>query len=197
VSLAEAEAIRSYTKEEVRSLFYCDFQDGKIDCWTVKEGLWYIATFGNTRQLVAEAGKGDKIITAGGNAWTDYCVQSIIILAHSKEQGAGIVFRAAASGSDGINGYYCGFTTGEIYLHKIINGKIIELKSISISGIQLNVRNSIKVCAKNNKIRIYLNNPCNPVIDYIDNEAPILSGQIGLRAVGNWAAFTDITVLPV
>lgn len=197
VSIAEMEAIRSYTMNESGCLLYSDFQDGTADGWDVISGQWDVVSSGNLSELVSKAAEPTSLIVAGDAAWMDYTVQAVVMLRENSEKGAGLVVRAAGESTAQTDGYYCGFNTEEIYIYCIVNGRERKLVSKNAANIRLNVRNSLKVTVHGNSISVYLNDPTRAVIECIDDAAVLKSGKTGLFSSGCSAVFDDIAVVPI
>ena len=205
VSLAEAEAVRSYVTGKSRALFFDDFQDTppvpRRKGWTA-----YGAT-GPEGSGVLTLPPGVKMI-AGDSEWTDYVLEGAVML---KGEGgnAGLVFRVndPGPGYDQMRGYYVGFDTKRLHLGKMANNwqplaeyDLGRLDCRVVPG----VWNLMRVAAEGPRIRIWFNRMHPSAdkerglrIDFTDKKAPVLNGNIGARAHRVEAWFDNLAVLPI
>ena len=197
VSIAEVEAIRSYTKNDCRCLLYYDFQDGTANGWKVMSGQWEVVRSGNLSELTSKTTELANLIVAGDVAWKDYTVQAVIMLRGNSEKGAGLVVRVAGQSSRQTDGYYCGFNTEEIYISCIADGQERMLVSKKATNIRLNVRNSLKATVQGNLISVCINDPTCATIECVDDNAVFANGKTGLFSSGCSAVFDDIAVIAV
>jgi len=205
VSLAEAEAVRSYVTGKSRAMFFDDFQDTppppRRDGWTA------YGPPGRTGSGVLPIPPGAKMI-AGDPAWTDYVLEGVVML-KSDGGNAGLVFRVndPGPGYDQMRGYYVGFDTEHLHLGKMANNwqplaeyDLARLDCRTVPG----VWNQIRVAVEGPRIRVWFNrmHPSSDKerglrIDYTDRKAPVLSGNVGVRAHRVEAWFDNIVVLPI
>ena len=205
VSLAEAEAVRSYVTGKRRAMFFDDFQDvpppPRRDGWTA------YGPPGRTGSGVLPIPPGAKMI-AGDPAWTDYVLEGVVML---KDEGgnAGLVFRVndPGPGADRMRGYYVGFDTEHLHLGKMANNwqplaeyDLARLDCRVVPG----VWNQIRVAVEGPRIRVWFNrmHPSSDKerglrIDYTDRKDPVLAGNVGVRAHRVEAWFDNIVVLPI
>ncbi len=205
VSLAEAEAVRSYVTGKRRAMFFDDFQDvpppPRRDGWTA------YGPPGRTGSGVLPIPPGAKMI-AGDPAWTDYVLEGVVML-KSDGGNAGLVFRVTdpGPGADRMHGYYVGFDTEHLHLGKMVNNwqplaeyDLARLDCRVVPG----VWNQIRVAVEGPRIRVWFNrmHPSSDQdrglrIDVTDRKAPVLSGNVGVRAHRVEAWFDNIVVLPI
>jgi hypothetical protein len=197
VSLAEAEAIRSYVTGKKNALLFDDVID------TLQPDVIQVA--------------GDHFKS---ELWKDYILECCVML--TEEQGnAGLIFRANDLGDNGVddfNGYYVGFDTQTLYLGKMTkpvqetNNKRQpawqELQRFDLNKLDCkvvpNVWNQIRVAVKGNQIRIWFNRMHESAdkenglrINYTDNNSPILQGTVGMRTFKCNANFDNFIVCPI
>ena len=199
VSLAEAEAIRSYVTGKRRALFFDDFQTAPV---ATRPG-W-------TRYGKAQAGsrwlslEPDVKMIAGDPKWTDYVVEATVML-KGESGNAGLVFRVndPAVGPDALRGYYAGFDTKTLYLGKM-SRNWRELARFDLAKLECGVRpdtwNLLRVAVLGDRIQVWLNRTHGESalrIEHRDGTAPILSGSIGARTHRVAARFDDVVVLPL
>ncbi len=204
VSLAEAEAVRSYVTGRRRALFFDDFQDAPPP--PIRAGWTAYGAAGTKGSGVLAISPGVKMI-AGDTKWTDYVLEGVVML---KGEGgnAGLLFRVndPGPGFDQMRGYYVGFDTKRLYLGKMANNwqplaacDLARLDCRVVPG----VWNLIRVAAEGPRIRVWFNRmhpsadtECGLRIDYTDRKDPILAGNVGLRAHRTEAWFDNVVVLP-
>ena len=199
VSLAEAEAIRSYTTGKARALFFDDFQDAALPerpGWTRYGGR---AAGSGVLRLPPHA----KMI-AGDPAWSDVLLEAVVML-RDRATNAGLVFRVnrPGHGPDEMLGYYAGFDTQALYLGKMDNNWQ-PLATVDLRGLDWRIEpgawNLLRVALRGPRIRVWLN-PLHDDpglrIDHVDAKAPILRGAIGLRTHNVSAWFDNVVVLPL
>ena len=198
VSLAEAEAVRSYTTGKRQALFFDDFEDNKPAERPGWKRYGRRAVGGGVLPLPP----GTKMI-AGDPAWTDVVLEAVVML-KDKGGNAGLVFRVNRPGErpDEMLGYYAGFDTKTLYLGKMDNNwqplAAFDLGKLECK-VEPNVWNLLRVAVRGPRIQVWLNplhdDPA-PRIDHTAKTAPVLRGAIGLRAhrVGAW--FDNLVVLP-
>ena len=204
VSLAEAEAVRSYVTGRRRTLFFDDFQDAPPP--PIRAGWTAYGAAGTKGSGVLTLPPGVKMI-AGDSEWTDYVLEGVVML---KGEGgnAGLVFRVndPGPGFDQMRGYYVGFDTKRLYLGKMANNwqplaeyDLGRLDCRVVTG----VWNLIRVAAEGPRIRVWFNrmHPSADTerglrIDYTDRKDPILAGSVGVRAHRIEAWFDNVIVLP-
>jgi DUF1680 family protein len=201
VSLAEAEAIHSYTTGEKQALAFEDFED-LIESKPLPAGWQKFGQAQANNLGVLQLDPGLKLVT-GSPEWGDYVVEAAVML---KDNGgnAGLVFRVnkPGPGPDQMLGYYAGFDENTLYLGKMNNNwqtlASYDLKKLG-SKVEPGVWNRLRVEAKGNHIKIWLN-PLHDDpglrIDYIDQDNAVLKGAAGTRAFGCQAWFDDFIVLP-
>ncbi|MDR3181478.1 MAG: DUF1080 domain-containing protein [Planctomycetaceae bacterium] len=224
VSLAEAEAVRHYVTGESKALFFDDFQRQNTkntqntqmpqqkdrDISPRKNGNWQIYTDPQHNET-ATGFCGLRPHTkqvAGTAAWTDYILESVVMLDDSKGN-AGLMFRVndPQDGIDSFTGYYIGFDTQTLYLGKMNNRhqppQYKELQRFDLRTLDCKVVagvwNQIRVAVKGNNIRVWFNRMHESAdkqnglrIDYTDTDSPVLAGGIGLRTFNCSAKFDNV-----
>ncbi len=200
VSLAEAEAIRSYTTGASRALFFDDFQTlvlPKRSGWTAY-----------APSLPAESGvmkltSTMKLVT-GKPSWTDYVLETMVML-REKTGNAGVIVRVTdpGPGTDQMHGYYIGFNTETLYLGRQRN-RWESLAEFDLKRLECNVTpgawNLLRVMVEGPRIKVWFNRlhtDDGVRIDFTDTQAPLLSGAVGYRTHQTEAWFDNIVVLPV
>ena len=206
VSLAEAEAIRSYVTGRTRATFFDDFQDAPPP--PSRRGWTAYAKSNLSDGGYLSLEPGCKMI-AGDREWTDYVFEGQVMLKSEQRGNAGLVFRVndAGAGHDQMHGYYVGLDTRKLYLGKMKNNwqPLAEFDLGKLEcDVQLDVWNQIRVAVEGPRIRVWLNrmhpsiDPARGLrIDFTDEDEPILSGAIGVRAHLIPAWFDNIVVLPI
>jgi len=204
VSLAEAEAIRSYVTGQTQALFFDDFQDSPLP---ERPGWKTYGTASAGGSGVLKLSPGIKMI-AGDSNWTDYVLEGTVML---REGGgnAGLVFRVndPRPGNDQVRGYYVGFDTEKLYLGKMNFGwQTLVEHDLSHLDCQVvpGVWNQIRVAAEGNRIRVWFNrmhpsaDPDRGLrIDCTDKQDPISTGAIGVRTHRVSAWFDNVIALPI
>ena len=143
-------------------------------------------------------------MTSGDAAWTDYLLETTVMLKQTTGN-AGLVFRVNRPGpkSDQMRGYYVGFNTNTLYLGKM-NNSWHQMATLELAKrenkIQLEAWNLLRVAVQGPHIRVWFNplhDDTNPVFDLRDENQPILSGNVGLLTHDTTACFDDVVVLPL
>ena len=205
VSLAEAEAVRSYVTGKSQALFFDDFQSAPTAAARPGWKAYGASSAAGSRVLTVPS--GTKMV-AGRTDWTDYVLEAVVML--KKDAGnAGLIFRVndPGPGADRFRGYYIGFDTKALHLGKMNPGwqplAKVDLKGLDCKVIP-GVWNQIRVAVKGGRIRVWFNrmHPSSDKarglrIDYADRTRPVLSGAIGVRAHGTDAWFDNVVVLPI
>ena len=197
VSLAEAEAVRSYATGKTRAMLLEDFQAGKktIPGWK---------RYGqeDTSDAVAKLTADSKLI-AGDESWGDYVLEATVML-KSDKGNAGLIFRVTepGNGTDQMHGYYAGIDSKTLYLGKLADNwqPLARADLTKLPNAPMpDAWNRIRVAARGPRIRVWLN-PLHDdpglQIDFTD-KAPILKGAVGLRTHNTTAWFDDVVVLPI
>jgi xylan 1,4-beta-xylosidase len=164
-----------------------EFFDGN---WSILDGKAAINGFGKR--------------TFGSALWTDYTVDTDIIL--TKNLSAGLIFRVnnpAAGGADdnpdvdpelGTNffqGYSLRFTTSNIILTKHnYDSKILKIRPGSFS---LDTKYHLRVVVVGSNIRAYVDDMLDPVINYTDT-IPFINGMAGYRSSNTDAIFDNFRI---
>ncbi|NQT38392.1 MAG: DUF1080 domain-containing protein, partial [Planctomycetes bacterium] len=201
VSLAEAEAIHRYTTGRKRALFFDDFQDNPPI--PQRPGWTQYGSIGAGGSGVLTLRPGMKMI-AGDPQWDDYVLEAVVML-QDTTSNAGLLLRVnkPGPGRDELHGYYVGLDTKKLYLGKMQNNwqplaefDLEEIECRIVPG----VWNQIRVAAQGDRIRVWLNRMHHDDglrIDYTDEKAPILTGNIGVRTHNVSAWFDNVVVLPI
>ena len=201
VSLAEAEAVRSYLTGKARAMLFEDFQGAPKTPAPPGWKRYGAGSRGSRGYLALEpsvkmiAGKGD---------WGDYVLEAAVML-KGDAGNAGLVFRVSApgEGSDEMRGYYVGFDARTLHLGKMENNwqplAAFDLRKLQ-SKTEPDVWNRLRIAAHGPRIRVWFN-PLHDDpglrIDYTDKAKPILRGAVGLRTHKVAAWFDDVIVLPL
>jgi len=204
VSLAEAEAIRSYVTGQTQALFFDDFQDSPLP---ERPGWRTYGTASAGGSGVLKLSPDIKMIAGDAN-WTDYVLEGAVMLREGNGN-AGLVFRVndPRPGNDQFRGYYVGFDSEKLYLGKMNLGwqtlaehDLPHLDCQVVPG----VWNQIRVAAEGNRIRVWFNrmhpsaDPDHGLrIDCTDKQDPILAGAIGVRTHRVSAWFDNVIALPI
>ena len=200
VSLAEAEAVRSYVTGQKRALFFDDFQAAPALAaypgWTSYGGA---ATGSRYLSLPPQT----KMV-AGDPGWKDYVVEATVML-KNMDGNAGLIVRVTdpGAGDDALRGYYVGFDPSTLYLGKM-NYSWQELARYDLRTLPNPVRpdvwNLLRVAVHGPRIRVWFNALHDDVglrFDFTHNEKPFLKGNIGARTHRTAAWFDDVVVLPI
>lgn len=204
VSLAESEACLRYATGKGRALFFDDFQDAPAQD---RPGWKAFGSGTAGGSGVLKLGAGVKMV-AGDPKWTDYVLEGVVML-KGDAGNAGLIFRVndPKPGKDRFRGYYVGFDTKTLYLGKM-NDDWRPLARYDLKRLDCKVVpgawNRVRIAARGNRIRVWFNrmHPSSDPerglrIDYADEDAPVLSGNIGVRAHEMNAWFDNVVVMPV
>jgi len=199
VSLAEAEAVRSYVTGKRRAMLFEDFDDATGQ--SAPTGWRRLGGRGGSPG-VAEL-SGSAILIAGDESWSDYVLEATVML---KADGgnAGVIFRVTkpGDGDDAMRGYYVGIDPKRLYLGKIENNRQ-PLAEVDLTRLPnppaVGAWSRIRIAVAGPRIRVWLNpvhDDLGPRIDYTDSK-PIRRGAVGLRTHRTTAWFDDVVVLPI
>jgi hypothetical protein len=204
VSYAEAEAIRSYTTGQRRALLFEDFQTQGGDAPQPLPG-W-------TRFAEASAGAGSRYfaqsgrakVVAGEASWGDYLFEATVRLKDANGN-AGLIFRVNDPGpaADQMRGYYVGFNTNTLYLGRM-NNAWHPLATVDLgqraTPVELDVWHRLRVVCEGSRLQVWfdpLHDDTRAILDLRDDQAPVLTGAVGLRVFDTAAWFDDVVVLPL
>lgn len=161
--------------------------------WKYSDGNWEIID-----KCAFIDGYGKR--TYGSEFWRNYTVEADILF--TRNMNAGLIFRVnnpamggagndPALGTDFLQGYYVGFSSNSIILGKHNYGwKMLYAFSKSFS---LNTWYHLRVVIYEDRIRIYIDDMENSVIDYTDPE-PWINGMAGLRSFNTGVKFDNFHV---
>lgn len=161
--------------------------------WNYADGSWLIQ---DNRAFIDGFGKR----TYGSDAWCDYTVETEIMF--TRNMNAGLIFRVnnpalggagddPAQGTDFLQGYFAGFNYGSIVLGKHNYGWE-SLATASGSFIRYEWYH-MRAVLEGNRIRIYIDDMANPMIDYIDT-IPFINGMAGLRSFNTGVRFDNFRI---
>ncbi len=108
------------------------FASGSAAGWTTYNGNWAVS--GSAYANSAVDGNGDKAVT-GSAAWDTYTLQGDVQIT-SGGGDAGLIFRVTdpTNGTDALNGYYAGITTGGNLLLGRENNRWTQLQTAAVPG---------------------------------------------------------------
>lgn len=161
--------------------------------WNYIDGTWVISDSG-----LEINGYGKRAL--GYTTWSNYVVETDV--KYLSNMNGGLIFRVnnpslggagddPQLGTDFYQGYFVGITSSAVVLGKQ-NYSWAQLASASGKYV-LNTTYHIKVVAKNDNIKIYINGSTDPVINYTDIN-PIISGKVGLRSYDSYIHFDNFSV---
>ena len=168
--------------------------DGSFEMgWKYADGDWSI--YDKTAFI---DGHGKR--TYGSKAWRDYTVEADIMFTRS--MNAGLIFRvnnpalggagnSPSLGTDFLQGYFAGFNFGSVVLGKH-NFGFEKLQSAS-GSFSLNTWYHIRAVIDGSRIRVYVDDMSNPMIDYTD-PLPLIDGMAGLRSFNSGVRYNDFHV---
>jgi len=138
--------------------------------------------------------------TFGSEAWRNYTVEADILF--TRNMNAGLIFRVnnpamggagndPALGTDFLQGYFVGFNYNSVVLGKHNYGwKSLATYSKNFS---LNTWYHLRAIIYEDRIRVYIDDMNNAVIDYIDPK-PYINGMAGLRSFNTGVKFDNFHV---
>ena len=148
----------------------------------------------------------DHALITGDAGWSNYVMEATVML-RTNQGSAGFILRANPPGPGGapMRGYAVGFDANTVTLAKMDNGGK-PLASFDLAKLECKAGpgawNHLRVAVDGKRIRVWFNrmhpsaDPANGLrIDFVDKDDPVLSGQVGLRAVGGEAWFDNVVVL--
>ncbi len=203
VSLAEAEAVRSYVTGKSRAMLFQDFQS-RAGAKSAAPPGWkaYGATAGGACYLPLSPGV--KMV-AGKTDWGDYVLEAAVMLRGDRGD-AGLIFRVnnPGAGRDQMRGYYAGFNTKKLYLGRM-NNDWRELAGFDLTKLpsapKANGWSLLRIAVEGRRIRVWLNAMHDDTglrIDYKDSSKDaVLTGAVGVRTNNIAAWFDDVVVLPI
>ncbi len=205
VSLAEAEAIRSYATGKSQALLYSDFEHSS-------QG-WHPYGVKEVKAVNALSLPPDAKAIAGDVKWTDYILEGRVAMQSAKDTAmsanAGLIFRVNHPGEalDQMRGYAVTYDRENLVLSKFNNGSRQTLATWKLTTLKNKTRidewNLLRIAASGPRIRVWFNR-LHPTadadqglrIDYTDTSDPILAGAIGVVAINTAALFDNIVVMP-
>ena len=148
----------------------------EFEGFTSYDGLWGM----NGTGITVDGNPGAKIISELSD-FADGSVEVDVKFTAIFGDNAGLIIRAAnlGKGADNFDGYEISLSHNG---KKIILGKHRhDWKALQESEVKFNRNewNHLRVEMKGPGFRIFLNRKVTPVIDYIDNDAPLLTGKVG------------------
>ena len=185
LSFHKSEAV-SQTTYDFESSVEPYYQDGS---WSIKDG-----------SLVLGGNFGKYML--GSENWSNYVVESDIKIS-SNNINAGLCVRVSnpstylegnlSAGSDYLQGYYIGFSSGCIILGKH-NYDWKELKKVSFDT-KAGQSYHLSVEVIENEIRISVDGV--ELMTYTDTDSPFLHGMVGYRAHSSSMLADDLTISPI
>lgn len=162
------------------TIFFDDFNSGNYDKWTIARnsgnGQWYVEN-GVFKARYSQPGVSEMVPKDiyWQSTWNDYSLETDMTFVSGVDKN--LAFRY----SDSSNWYDVHFSGGIVSLQKVLNGNQlppfpIEVFRNFINGFTYHV----KIVALNNNIKFYVNNEL--IIEYTDNNTPLLSGKPALQA---------------
>ncbi|MDR2683213.1 MAG: glycoside hydrolase family 127 protein [Dysgonamonadaceae bacterium] len=176
------------TKESVASSFTEDFSNGG-DGWVQYGGSFYVKDGEYVAGNLEASHPCSKSVYAAAS-FSDFTCDARVQV--NSEGDAGLMFRASrlAFGPDEYNGYYVGLNgfDKKVELGKA-NGSWTSLKTTTMN-INAGQWYQVRVTAKGNNIKIYVDDMTTPKIDF--NDASFTSGNIGVRSYRALARWDNI-----
>lgn len=186
-----------FETETGSSYFSDNFYESNTHGWTTYGGMWS-AKEGSYRVDIGEgpdAGQGYKSISHH-TEFTDFVYDADIIIEDLQVEngGAGVIFRVKepGNGPSMYNGYYVGISAE----NKISFGKANAVENSwtlikeTFFDMQLNNTYHLRVVAIGPRIRVYVDDMKNPLIDEMDSSYTI--GSLGLKTWQSNASWTNI-----
>ncbi|HDS07375.1 MAG TPA: T9SS type A sorting domain-containing protein [Bacteroides sp.] len=161
--------------------------------WKYEDGDWQII---DKKAVIDGFGKR----AYGSDAWRDYTVETDLMFTRS--MNAGLIFRVnnpalggagndPALGTDFLQGYFVGFNFGTVVLGKHNYGwQSLATASASLS---MNTWYHLRVLVVGDRIRVFLDDMTQPVIDFTD-PLPLINGMVGLRSFNTGVTFDNLHV---
>jgi xylan 1,4-beta-xylosidase len=161
--------------------------------WKYDDGEWKIL---DKNAVIDGFGKR----TYGSDAWCDYSVETDIMFTRS--MNAGLIFRVnnpalggagndPALGTDFLQGYFVGFNFGTVVLGKHNYGW--ESLATAPKSLSMNTWYHLRVVAEGDRIRVYVEDMTQPIIDFTD-PVPLINGMAGLRSYNTGVRFDNFHV---
>jgi GH43 family beta-xylosidase len=150
--------------------------------------------------------KGYPKSVIGDSNWSDYTVETDIKLGANTQVGGntGIIFRVnnPADGTllgqnrnDFLQGYMAYLAADGVHLGKF-NYNFKELTSTALTDMVGNWQH-MKVVASGTRIKVYVGDMENPLIDYTDqSDSAFMHGKIGVRSLNSESSIDNFTVMP-
>jgi len=156
---------------QASSIFSDDFETDTSQ-WTSTSGTWNWQTINESKRYGSTFATCCAESVAGDISWKNYTYEFDLLGKQGVDKNA--MFRYTAPDSK----YGIHLTTNDISLEKHTPGSSINLVTLPANFVN-NVIYKIKIVANNNNYQIYVDNIL--YIDHVDENTPLLSGQIGLR----------------
>lgn len=169
------------------------FDDSFGTGWKYGDGNWSI-----DKQNATIDGFGKR--TYGSELWRDYTLETDILFTRS--MNAGVLLRAnnpalggagdsPSAGSDFLQAYYVGFNFGAVILGK--HNYNWERLAISSTNVTLNTWYHLRSVIDGDRIRVYLDDMEDPIIDYTDPD-PLINGMAGLRSYNTGVRYNNLHI---
>jgi alpha-L-arabinofuranosidase len=162
----------------------------QITGWKALQGDWKVAN----GDVFVKAGPGYKLIKENLQL-KDGSVEADLKFGHDGEN-AGFIIRVnnAQAGMDDFDGYEINIAPGRQML--VLGKHVHNFKLLKETKIAIDRNNwlHLKVSVKGGQIAIYLNNDNNPALEFTDDEAPLLTGKIGLRTFHADVVFKNLVI---
>ena len=178
------------TPNYISTAFTDDFTDGDQVGWINYTGSYYVSN-GEYVCTNPEGGSDYKSIQTA-TLFSDFVYEAKMMQLNNRNNG-GLVFRVskASLGSDSYCGYYAGISAeGSAILGKS-NGSWTEIKTAKLP-INVNTWYNLKIIAKGNTIKFFVNDMSAPVIEVKDDS--YTKGSIGVRAYEAQVKYDNISV---
>lgn len=169
------------------------FDEGYGPGWTYGDGNWLI----DDKNAVID-GYGKR--TFGSEFWRDYTVETDI--SFTRSMNAGILLRtnnpalggagnSPSLGTDFLQGYFVGFNFGAVILGK--HNYNWERLAIVSASVVPETWYHIRALIEGDRIRVYLEDMQDPIIDYTDPD-PLINGMAGLRSYNTGVRYNNFRI---
>jgi len=169
-----------------------DYQNIAFNHFTQLGGNWSAASVAT--EIAVGADDGGKLLYE--TAFADGSVEVEIKFNSSTRESAALIVRTdnAQVGADDWDGYEIGLNA---MTHEVILGKHVHnWQSLGNTPAAFNPDEwtTLRVELSGANIKIYVGNMATPVVDYTDNNSPLLSGKIGVRTWRSDASFRNLKI---
>jgi len=150
---------------------------------------------------MGNADREDMKMTVGSRTWTDYIIDVEVTPGRFGMGRSGLLFRASNESyhphqnNNALQGYFAGMDSDGIFLKRMNYEDTKEIAKVPFKAAE-GVTYSMRVEARGNSIKVYVNDMDSPVIEYCDPD-PFLFGRVGVWSFKDVAVYKNLKIAPL